>query len=199
MKGLILATLAMTLLGSAVVQANPADKPAMIGKIAGKTFYAADGSSLSFLAYQGGIAREIHTANGAVMIETLALTNNDSGTITNADTGSAPAGTFKLTATSLITNYGDGHSETLASNGAGGMEITNRDAAGDVMCTAWYPQGHRFSEAEMQASLIDVAARLDLNETARHSCDSATTREAHTHAHRHVAQNNAAVVARSPE
>ena len=199
MKGLIFATLAMTLLGGTVAQANPANEPAMIGKITGKTFYAADGSSLSFLAYQGGMAREIHTANGAVLIETLALTNGNGGTVATADSGSAPAGTFKLTATALVTDYRDGHSEMLSPNGAGGMEITSRSAAGDVMCTAWYPQGHRFSPAEMNAALIDVAARLDLNETAHHSCDSVTTREAHTHGRRHVAQGNAAVVARLPE
>jgi len=189
----------MTLLGSTAAVAQPNSEPAVVGQISGKTFYAADGSSLSFLAYQGGFAREIHTASGAVLVETLALTNRNGGTVMQADTGSVPAGTFKVTATSLVTDYKDGRSEMLTANRGGGMEITSRGAAGDVMCTAFYPRGHRFSQEEMDAALTDVAARLDLNESAHNSCDAMNAREAHTHPHRKMAQTGAPVAARLPE
>lgn len=199
MKGLIFATLAVSLLGGASALAQ---EPSVVGKITGKTFYAADGSSLAFLAYRGGLAREIHTASGAVIIETLALKDRDGGTVSVSEDGSAPAGTFKLTGTTLATDYKDGRSELLTANGSGALEMVVHDADGALTCTAWYPQGHRFSEAEMKAALIDVSARLDLdtpNAAPQQSCAPSATREARAHLHRHTAQNAGTVITHLPE
>ena len=193
MKGLIIATLAASLLGnvSAFAQSD-----SMVDKMAGKTFTAADGSSMTFLVYRGGMAREIHTANGQTLIETYSL---KTGAVSDADGGSAPAGTFRITAAGLSAQYNDGHSEMLASNGAGSVRMMVRDAGGDLTCTAFYPDGHRFSDADRQAALIDVSA-LDIPQgSMRNGCEPQVTREAHTKAHRHTAQNDETVVARLPE
>jgi hypothetical protein len=203
MKGLIFATLAMTLLGgaSALAQSHSAES-SVVGKIAGKTFYAVDGSSLSFLAYQGGLAREIHTANGAVIIETLALKNRAGGTVSVSEDGSASAGTFKLTGTALAMDYKDGRSELLTANESGGLELVAHDVTGKLTCTAWYQQGHHFSEADVEAALIEVSAGLDLDTpptAARESCAPGVMREARGRAHRRTAQNSGTVTARLPE
>jgi hypothetical protein len=203
-KGLIFATLAASLLGSvsALAQSDsirPASaEQSTIAKIAGKKFTSADGSSLTFLAYQGGMAREIHTANGATIIETYALKDADAGTVSDADGGSRPAGTFKITTAGFTADYNDGRSEMLASNGAGGMRMTLHSASGELTCTAFYPEGHRFSDAERQAALIDVSA-LDVPRAAmRNGCEPEVTREARAKMHRRAAQSDETVVARLP-
>ena len=196
MKGLIVATLAASLLGSVCAVAQSADRTT-IAKIAGKKFYAADGSSLTFLAYKGGLAREIHTANGAVQIETYALS---AGTVSDAEAGNDPSGTFQITDAGLAADYKDGRSELLAPSGAGSMRMMLRGTTGEVSCTAWYPEGHRFSDAERNAALIDVSANLALDESSTHnSCAPEPVREAHAHAHRRTAQSEETVVARLPD
>jgi hypothetical protein len=202
-KGLIFATLAASLLGSVSALAQSESirpvsaEQSTISKIAGKKFTAADGSSLTFFAYQGGLAREIHTATGATIIETYALKNSGAGTVSDSESSSGPAGTFRITAAGLTANYNDGHSETLAANGSGGMRMTTHGASGDLMCTAFYPEGHRFSDAERQAALIDVSALPQTS--ARNSCEPVVTREARTKVDRHSAQSDETVVARLPE
>ena len=204
MKGLIFATLAASLLGSvsALAQSDFMQRASVeqstMAKIAGKKFTAADGSSLTFLAYQGGLAREIHTANGATIIETYTLKDADAGTVSDAEGGSRPAGTFKITAAGFTADYNDGHSEMLAPNGAG-MQMMLHSAAGDLTCMAFYPEGHRFSDAERRAALIDVSA-LDVPQTSmRNGCGPEITREARAKSRRHTAQSYETVVARLPE
>ena len=205
MKGLIFATLAASLLGSFSALAHSdsvqpvSAEQSTISKIAGKKFTAADGSSLTFLAYKGGMAREIHTANGATIIETYALKDRDAGTVSDAEGGSRPAGTFRITAAGFTAEYNDGHSEVLASDGTGGMRMMLHGAAGDLTCTAFYPEGHRFSDAERRAALIDVSA-LDVPQASqRNGCEPDVTREARAKTRRHTAQSDETVVARLPE
>jgi hypothetical protein len=98
-------------------------------------------------------------------------------------------------------DYKDGRSELLTANETGSLEIVAHDAGGALTCTAWYPQGHRFSDAEMKAALIDVSAKLDLDgpRAENSSCAPSPTREAHARVHHRTAQNGEAVVARIPE
>ena len=197
MKKLIVATLAASLLSSVGALADSASP---IAKISGKKFTAADGSSLTFLTYQGGLAREIHTANGAVLIETYALSASNAGTVSDPEGGAGSAGTFTITAAGLTADFKDGRSELLAPNGADGMRMMVRSTDGELSCTAWYPQGHRFTDAERQAALIDVSANLALNEaSARNSCTPEPVREARAHSHHRTAQNGETVVARLPD
>lgn len=204
-KGLIVATLAASLLGSvsALAQSHSirqaSAEQSTIGKIAGKKFTAADGSSLTFLVYRGGLAREIHTANGAVLIQTYALNDSNAGTVSDPEGGNGPAGTFKITAQGLAAEYKDGRSEMLAPSGADGMRMMLRSADGEMTCTAFYPEGHRFSDAERSAALIDVSA-LDLPQgSARNGCEPEVTHEARAKTHRRSAQSDESVVARLPE
>jgi hypothetical protein len=213
MKGLLSATLVASLLGCAGAFAQSAStdgaQQTAINKIAGKKFYSADGASLTIVAFKGGLAREIHEPDGSTEIQTFALTGGKTGTVSDAEGGSKAAGSFQLTQAGLTTEYSDGRSEIFAPNSAGGMSMELREPAGDRICTAWYPEGHRFSDAERKAALIDISDRLDLDvphSSANHGCDPVSTREAGTHAHRRVAQSSAAtshsdesVVARLPE
>ena len=204
-KGLIFATLAASLLGSvsALAQSDSirstSAAQSTIAKIAGKKFTAADGSSLTFLAYQGGLAREIHTANGATIIETYALKDADAGTVSDADGGNRPAGTFKIIAAGFTADYNDGHSEMLAPNGAGGMRMMLHSAAGDLTCMAFYPEGHHFSDAERRAALIDVSALNVPQASMQNGCEPEAAREARAKTRRHTAQSDETVVARLPE
>ena len=213
MKGLLSATLAASLLCGAGAQAAAADgaQQSAIGKIAGKKFYSADGASLTFIAFEGGLAREIHEPDGAVVIQTFMLTSSKTGTVSDAEGGSTAAGNFELTEAGLATEYSDGRSETLAPNSAGGMAMELRGSAGDRICTAWFPEGHRFSDAERRAALIEVSDRLDLDvphATAKHGCDPElnATHETQAYAHHRVAQSakssshpDESVVAKFPE
>jgi hypothetical protein len=195
-KGLIFATLAVSVLGSVSALAQSASVQSTIDGIAGKKFYAADGSSMTFLAYRGGLAREIHTANGATLIATYSLKNSGAGTVSDAEGGSRPAGTFKITAAGLTADYNDGHSEMLASDGAG-VRMILHSASGDLTCTAFYPEGHRFSDAERKAALIDISALNVSQASTGNSCEPEVMREAQTR--RHTAQSGETVVARLPD
>ena len=214
MKGLVSATLLASLLGCVGAYAQPAAdgvQHSAIGKIPGKKFYTADGASLTFVAFKGGLAREIHEPDGAVVIQTFSLSGGKTGTVSDAEGGSKAAGTFQLTQDGLTTKYNDGRLESLSPNSTGGMAMELRGSAGDRVCTAWYPEGHRFSDSERQAALIDVSERLDLDvplSPTNHGCDpvSNQTREAKAHAHHRVAQSTTSsshsdesVVVRLPE
>jgi hypothetical protein len=211
MKGLVSVALAASLscVGAFAQSAGSAPQTT-IGKIAGKKFVSADGASLTIVAFKGGLAREIHEPDGAVVIETFALANGRTGTVSDAEDSSRTAGRFQLTPAGLTTIYSDGRSETMIANAMGGVSMELRGSAGERTCTAWYPEGHRFSDAERQVALLDIADRLDLDapqSSAKQSCDpdSGTTHEAQTHARRHVAQTapsshrGESVVARLPE
>ena len=119
--------------------------------------------------------------------------------MSDAEGGSRPAGTFKITAAGFTADYNDGHSEVLSPDGAGGMRMMLHGAAGDLTCTAFYPDGHRFSDAERRAALIDVTALDVPRASMRNGCEPAVTREARAKTRRHTAQSDDTVVARLPE
>jgi hypothetical protein len=44
----------------------------------------------------------------------------------------------------------------------GGLLVTSRAPGGDNSCTAWYPEGHAFGDAEKKAAVLEYAARLGI-------------------------------------
>ncbi|HKD24115.1 MAG TPA: hypothetical protein VKB71_18995 [Rhizomicrobium sp.] len=185
MKGLISLTLAASLLGSVSAFAQSDNTPSAISRISGQKFYAADGSSLTFFVYAGGLAREIHTPDGSALVEVFAFKSGDGGTVSESEDTSAVAGKFQFTGDGLATEYNDGRVELLTQSGEALSMMTNSPEAGKV-CTAWYPEGHRFSDTERRAAIFEVTDKLGLDEqdaaeaAVKHSCDAplGSTREA---------------------
>jgi hypothetical protein len=66
-----------------------------------------------------------------------------------------------------------------------------------LTCTAFYPEGHRFSDAERKAALIDISALNVSQASTGNSCEPEIMREAQTR--RHTAQSGETVVARLPD
>jgi len=184
-KGLISLTLAASLLGSVSAFAQSDSAPSGISRISGQKFYAADGSSLTFFVYAGGLAREIHTPDGSALVEVFAFKTDDGGTVSESEDTSEVAGKFQLTGDGMATEYNDGRMELLTQSGEALSMMTNSPEAGKV-CTAWYPEGHRFSDTERRAAIFEVTDKLGLDEqdaaeaAVKHSCDAplGATREA---------------------
>jgi len=188
MKGLIYLTLAGSLLASScafaqtdsvqpasAAQLNPSQQPG-VARIAGRKFFAVDGSTMTLLAFDGGIAREIDGPGGVVSVETFALQNENSGTVSAPESGAA--GTFRLTDAGIVTDYGDGASEMLIANGAGGVSLVSSSPSGGSVCTAWYPQDHRFTSEERQAAVIQASELVAGTPHKGCGSDQVSTREA---------------------
>ena len=203
MKGLLSLTLAASLLGgvSAYAQSDsvqggdPMTNPG-VAKIAGKKFIAADGTALTVLAFPGGLAREIDYPGGAVRVKVFALQGANSGSVADESENSGAAGSFQLTDTGITTDYNDGSSEVLVANNAGGVSLVANAPSGESVCTAWYPEGHRFSAQERQAELIRVSDSFSPGPThVEHGCGKpqGIVREAEAmprHLGRHTAANS---------
>ena len=162
MKQLRYLTLAVVFLGStcfaaqAEAIADSGIQPA-IAKMSGRKFVAVDGSALTIVAFDGGFAREIDTADGGVRIETFTLAGPQTGVV--ADGGADhQAGTFRITDSGIDADFGDGRSETLAANAAGGLSLITGGAEGGRICTAWYPEGHQFSDSDRAAAMVETAS-----------------------------------------
>jgi hypothetical protein len=186
-KGLISLTLVASLLGSVSAFAQSDNVPSGISRISGQKFYAADGSSLTFFVYAGGLAREIHSPDGSALVEVFAFKSEDGGTVSESEDTNEVAGKFQLTSDGLATEYNDGHVELLTQSGDALSMMTNSPEAGKV-CTAWYPEGHHFSDTERRTAVFEAADKLALDEqdaaeeALKHSCDAplGSLREAST-------------------
>ena len=131
----------------------------------GKKLIAIDGSTISLMPAEGGIAREIVGSNGAVQKTLFEFINDKLGTVSDARNAANIIGVFRSTSAGLEVQYADGSSETLAVNPAGGLTIESISAASDS-CAAWYPEGHVFSLEEKRAALAQFATRLGLADPA---------------------------------
>jgi len=57
-------------------------------------------------------------------------------------------------------DYTDGKIETMKPDSGGGLLQTAHDLDGGTTCTAWYAEGHVFSEEERKAAVEEYAVRL---------------------------------------
>ena len=135
-----------------------------IAGISGKKFFAIDGSSLRMIAVDDGMEREITAPNGAVKKNVFEFLNDKVGSVSEGDDSDDVVGVFRLTEKGLVTEYGDGRSESLYPNTEGGVSMQLHAPTGEAYCMAWYPQDHRFSVDERKAALAAYANHLGIEE-----------------------------------
>src|ERR1700694_4030098 len=131
----------------------------------GKKLIAIDGSTISLMPAEGGLAREIVGSNGAVQKTLFEFINEKLGTVSDARNAANIIGVFRSTSAGLEVQYADGSSETLAVNPSGGLTIESISASSDS-CMAWYPEGHVFSLDARRPALAQFATRLGLADPA---------------------------------
>lgn len=138
--------------------------PQWLSSIADQKLIAVDGSSITLTPADDKLVVATASASGAAEARTFALVNDDMGTISDAQ--GRVTGFFRVTSSGLEAQFGDGHTEQLSLNGAGGIFLATHASSGNS-CMAWYPAGHVFSEAERRAAVADFASRLGLQSGAK--------------------------------
>ena len=181
----LLATAAIALTAQSAAAGGPAqpvdaaslmvtDGPGWLGSMAGEKLVAVDGSTLTLSASEGGLAIALISQNGIAQRTSLAFMSDRLGTISDdADAGHV-TGFFRETDNGLEAQFGDGRTESLVANTAGGISLTIRDAAGGATCTSWYPADHVFSAAERKAALDAYAAHLGLEQKTKRRSHAAS-------------------------
>ncbi len=150
--------------------ASPAPASPGIDDLVGKKLTAIDGSSIALNPAEGGMAREIVSANGTIRRSYFAYLTENLGTVADASDIRKVTGVFRRSGAVLQVEYGDGSSEELRLNSGGGLTL-DTVSAGSTSCISWYPDGHVFSLDERKAALAAFAVRLGLE-------DPGTTRSA---------------------
>jgi hypothetical protein len=133
--------------------------------LVGHKLTAIDGSSISFNPAEGGIAREIVSANGAIQRIYFTFINDRLGTVADATDIRKITGVFRRTGTGIQIDYADGSTEKLAVSPGGGVTLQTV-SANVTSCMAWYPEGHKFTLDERKAALAAFAAKLGLADPA---------------------------------
>lgn len=134
-------------------------------EMVGHKLTSIDGSSISLNSADGGIAREIVSASGAIHRTYFAFINDRLGTVADASDIRKVTGVFRRTDNGIQIDYADGSTERLAINPGGGLTLqtTSADA---TSCMSWYPEGHTFSLEERKAALAAFAVKLGLGDPA---------------------------------
>ncbi len=158
-------------------QAAPASSPANAQRwfdaLVGLKLLAVDGSSIALSTTDDGLARQLVSASGNAETTDLTFVNARQGTVAGARDTSKVVGVFRLSDASLDIDYADGHTESLIANAGGGLSMTSHSVDGSS-CSAWYPAGHTFSQAEREAAVAAYANRLGLaTPGAKHLTQSA--------------------------
>jgi hypothetical protein len=140
----------------------PSDAQHFFDGFAGVTLTGVDGSTVALTAREGGLLRIVTATDGTVQKAVFAFLGSGLGTVSDAGDPPQVVGFFRVAPSGVEVQYGDGRSETLRRDGADGLAIMQKSAAGDVVCAAWYPQGHAFSADERKAAVAAYARRLGL-------------------------------------
>jgi hypothetical protein len=130
-----------------------------LGDVEGKKLIAVDGSTIALEESEGGFTRAITKSDGTNATLAFTFLNERMGTVAEAGDPTHVAGLFKMTDAEIDVDYSDGHAEVMRP-GAGSVTLSLRTADGQSTCTAWYPEGHSFSEAERKAALAAYASKL---------------------------------------
>jgi len=160
-------------------KASAAAPPSIDGAI-GKKLISIDGSLITLSASEGGLSREIVTPSGAVQKTAFRYLNDRLGTVMDSrDTGKV-TGVFRIGSADINIQYADGSSETVFPNPAGGISIATKSPRSAIYCTAWYPEGHVFSQEERETALAQYASRLGLADGAGKKIDAAARTDCNT-------------------
>jgi hypothetical protein len=144
---------------------QPAGLPAAmpLRDFVGKTLVAVDGSTIALDQNEGGLTRLVTLPTGVTQQTSFAFMNGRIGTVSSEN---AAIGLFRASGEEIDTNYIDGKTEVMKPGGAGGIVLTSRDPDGSSVCTAWYPEGHAFSQDEKKAAVEEYATRLGVDGSA---------------------------------
>lgn len=129
----------------------------------GKTLIAVDGSTVGVDQSDGGLVRVVTLPTGVSQQTFFQFMNERIGTVSSE---SAAIGLFRVGEDEIDTNYVDGKIEVMKVAAAGGILMTSHSPDGNLACTAWYPEGHTFSQEEKKAAVAEYASRLGISEPA---------------------------------
>ena len=147
-------------LAAMVKSGNAAPNPALpLRAELGTQFAAVDGATLELGLTDDGFERTLVLPNGNSQEIAFAFANGPVGTVSD---GAKDVGVFRARPDELDIDYADGTSETIGEAAGGGLVERAHSLDGHAMCTAWYPQGHVFSETEKEAAVQEYATRLGL-------------------------------------
>jgi len=138
--------------------------PSWLGPMAGVRLFAVDGSTLTVTPDEGGFVLAVASASGAAQRMNFAYLGDRLGTISDDTEPGRVVGFFRQTDGGLDVEFGDGRSQFLALNSAGGFSLTLKAPNGKASCSAWYPEGHVFGAAERRAALAAYAQKLGIPE-----------------------------------
>jgi len=158
-------------------EVKPAAASPSFDDVVGKKLIAIDGSTISLSPAEGGLTRDIVSANGNVQKTFLLFINDKLGTVADATDLRKVVGVFRRMEGGIEIEYADGSTETLAVNPGGGITAETISAAATA-CVAWYPQGHQFSLDERKAALAAFASRLGLSDPSLDGAKSSCGHEA---------------------
>jgi len=148
--------------GTALAADAPANS-AWIDKIAGRTLTAVDGSTIAFTPGEATLTRRITAPDGSVQQDVFTFLNDKLGTVTDGGNGGDAVAVFRADAGGIDARFADGHSEKLMANDGGGVSMSVVLPNGSAKCVAWYPDGHKFTEAEREAAVAAYASRLGVS------------------------------------
>ena len=123
----------------------------------GTRLLSVDGSTIELSPAEDGFGRIVTMPTGATQQISFTFMNPRIGTVS---TDSTVIGLFRTGQHELDIDFADGTVEVMKPDAANGLIITTRAPDGQSSCTAWYPQGHAFAEAEKRAAVQEYAARL---------------------------------------
>jgi hypothetical protein len=129
----------------------------------GKTLTAVDGSTIGLNQNEGGLTRVVTLPNGVTQQISFAFMSERIGTVSDE---TAEIGLFRANGDEIDTNYIDGKTEVMKLGPSGGLLLTSRSPDGNSLCTAWYPEGHAYSQDEKKAAVQEYASRLGVGESS---------------------------------
>jgi len=149
-----------------------ADGPSWLANVSGVKLVAVDGSTLSLAPTEGGLSFALISQNGATQKSSFAFLSDKLGTISDDADAGRVTGFFRETENGFEAQFGDGRTESLTANVAGGLTMTIRNGS-DSSCTSWYPPDHVFSAGERKAALAAYADRLGLADKGKKAAHAA--------------------------
>lgn len=129
----------------------------------GTELSAVDGATLELDLTEDGFERTLVLPNGNSQEVDFTFANGPVGTVSDDENA---IGVFRAKSNELGIDFADGTTETITEGTNGGLVDRAQSADGHAMCTAWYPEGHVFSQAEKEAAVQEYASRLGLPASA---------------------------------
>jgi hypothetical protein len=147
--------------GDAPVQEGGADYP--LRDLVGPSLVAVDGSTLALDLTEAGLVRTVTLPGGVTEQTSFSFINDRIGTVSGETTA---IGVFRAGSEGIDTDYANGDIETMKRVAGGGLLLALHTADGETACTAWYPEGHLFTQEEKKTAVEEYARRLGISESS---------------------------------